>query len=72
MAVDPAGQFEERIMADLENLKKDLWAKMAHSPFVMVGLEGHGHSEPLTAAVSLLPTLLPASLSLRSVDRKVL
>ncbi len=36
-------------MADVEKLKKDLWAKMAHSPFVMVGLDGHGHSEPLTA-----------------------
>lgn len=36
-------------MADVEKLKKDLWAKMAHSPFVMVGLNGHGHSEPLTA-----------------------
>jgi general stress protein 26 len=36
-------------VADIEKLKKDLWKSMAHSPFVMVGLEGGGHSEPLTA-----------------------
>ncbi len=36
-------------MADIEKLKKDLWRSMARSPFVMVGLDGHGHSEPLTA-----------------------
>ena len=34
---------------DIEKLKKDLWKSMARSPFVMVGLEGGGHSEPLTA-----------------------
>jgi general stress protein 26 len=36
-------------MADLEQLKQDLWTQMAKSPFVMVGLDGGGHSEPLTA-----------------------
>ena len=36
-------------MADLEQLKRDLWTRMSKSPFIMVGLEGHGHSEPLTA-----------------------
>ena len=35
-------------MADVDQLKKDLWKHMAHSPFVMVGLNGE-HSEPLTA-----------------------
>ena len=35
-------------MADVDQLKKDLWTHMARSPFVMVGLEGR-HSEPLTA-----------------------
>ena len=37
-------------MADREEIKRDLWRKMAESPYVMVGLEGDGrHSEPLTA-----------------------
>lgn len=36
-------------MTDVDQLKRDLWKHMAHSPFVMVGLEGGGHSEPLTA-----------------------
>lgn len=36
-------------MADTTQLKKDLWAKMAASPFLMVGLNDGGHSEPLTA-----------------------
>lgn len=36
-------------MTDVDQLKKDLWTHMARSPFVMVGLEGGGHSEPLTA-----------------------
>lgn len=36
-------------MADAAQLKADLWKKMAESPFVMLGLEGGGHSEPLTA-----------------------
>jgi general stress protein 26 len=35
-------------VADIDQLKRDLWKHMARSPFVMVGLEG-GHSEPLTA-----------------------
>ncbi|UZK66089.1 pyridoxamine 5'-phosphate oxidase family protein [Sphingomonas sp. M1-B02] len=36
-------------MADNAQLKKDLWAKMADSPFAMVGLTDGGHSIPLTA-----------------------
>lgn len=36
-------------MADVEQLKKDLWKRVAQSPFVMIGLDGRGHSEPLTA-----------------------
>ncbi len=36
-------------MADTAQLKTDLWKKLAESPFVMLGLEGGGHSEPLTA-----------------------
>jgi len=36
-------------MADTAQLKHDLWKYMAKSPFVMVGLDGQGHSEPLTA-----------------------
>jgi general stress protein 26 len=37
-------------MADREQIKRDMWKKMADSPFVMVGLTGeHQHSEPLTA-----------------------
>jgi general stress protein 26 len=36
--------------ADPADLKRDLWTKMSHSPFVMVALTGQGqHSEPLTA-----------------------
>ncbi|HET8611586.1 MAG TPA: pyridoxamine 5'-phosphate oxidase family protein [Sphingomonas sp.] len=37
-------------MADPIELKRDLWKKMAQSPFLMVGLTGAAkHSEPLTA-----------------------
>ena len=37
-------------MADQTELKRDLWKRMAQSPFLMVGLTGTGeHSEPLTA-----------------------
>ncbi|QJU58868.1 pyridoxamine 5'-phosphate oxidase family protein [Sphingomonas sp. AP4-R1] len=37
-------------MADVHQLKKDLWKYMSKSPFLMIGLtEGGGHSEPLTA-----------------------
>lgn len=36
-------------MADNSELKKDLWAKMSASPFLMVGLQNGEHSEPLTA-----------------------
>ena len=37
-------------MTDERQLKKDLWTRMASSPFVMVGLaNGKDHSEPLTA-----------------------
>jgi general stress protein 26 len=37
-------------MADQTELKRDLWKRMAHSPFLMIGLTGTGdHSEPLTA-----------------------
>ena len=36
-------------MADNTELKKDLWTKMADSPFVMIGLMDGQHSEPLTA-----------------------
>jgi general stress protein 26 len=36
-------------MADTTELKKHLWKKLADSPFVMIGLEGAGHSVPLTA-----------------------
>ena len=33
-----------------DEIKRDLWAKMADSPFLMVGLtDQHQHSEPLTA-----------------------
>ena len=33
-----------------QELKQDLWAKMADSPYLMVGLDGGGeHSEPMTA-----------------------
>ena len=36
-------------MTDTAQLKTDLWKKMADSPYVMVGLDGAGHSLPLTA-----------------------
>lgn len=36
-------------MADRTELKRDLWKRMAQSPFLMIGLTGGGHSEPLTA-----------------------
>ncbi len=37
-------------MADQTQLKRDLWKRMAQSPFLMIGLTGSGeHSEPLTA-----------------------
>jgi general stress protein 26 len=35
-------------MSDATKLKKDLWKKMEDSPFVMIGLNGGDHSEPLT------------------------
>jgi general stress protein 26 len=38
------------VMADQTELKRDLWKRMAQSPFLMIGLTGTGgHSEPLTA-----------------------
>jgi general stress protein 26 len=37
-------------MADTVELKKDLWKKLADSPFVMIGLmDSHEHHIPLTA-----------------------
>ncbi len=37
-------------MADEAKLKKDLWKRLADSPFVMIGpVDGSAHSEPLTA-----------------------
>ena len=37
-------------MSDREEIKRNLWKKMADSPYLMVGLtETHQHSEPLTA-----------------------
>lgn len=37
-------------MTDSTGLKRDLWKKMAQSPYVMIGLTGGDqHSEPLTA-----------------------
>lgn len=36
-------------MADTVELKKHFWSKLADSPFMMVGLQGGEHSEPLTA-----------------------
>jgi general stress protein 26 len=37
-------------MADVQQLKTDMWKKLADSPFVMVGpADGSSHSEPLTA-----------------------
>lgn len=35
-------------MSDTGDLKKTLWKKMEAGPFVMIGLENGGHSEPLT------------------------
>ena len=35
-------------MTDSGELKKHLWKKMSEGPFVMAGLSGKGHSEPLT------------------------
>jgi len=35
-------------MSDAGELKKTLWKKMEGGPFVMIGLDGGGHSEPLT------------------------
>ncbi len=35
-------------MSDNHELKEHLWKKMTDGPFVMVGLDGGGHSEPLT------------------------
>ena len=35
-------------MSDAAELKKHLWKHMEAGPFVMIGLEGGGHSEPLT------------------------
>jgi general stress protein 26 len=36
-------------VADSAELKRDLWKKMSHSPFLMIGLiDGGQHSEPLT------------------------
>jgi general stress protein 26 len=40
-------EMEKRV-TDVDQLRKDLWKRMAQSPFVMVGLQGE-HSEPLTA-----------------------
>lgn len=34
-------------MSDADELKKALWKKIEDGPFVMIGLEGGGHSEPL-------------------------
>ena len=36
-------------MADPQEIKQHFWKKLAASPFVMIGLDGGGHSEPLTA-----------------------
>jgi len=36
-------------MADTAELKKHLWSKLSASPFLMIGLQDGGHSEPLTA-----------------------
>lgn len=36
-------------MSDAQEIKRTFWNRMADSPFVMLGLEGGGHSEPLTA-----------------------
>ncbi|MDB5677224.1 pyridoxamine 5'-phosphate oxidase family protein [Sphingomonas bacterium] len=36
-------------MADQQEIKQHFWKKLAASPFVMIGLDDGGHSEPLTA-----------------------
>jgi general stress protein 26 len=36
-------------MADTQEIKQTFWKKLADSPFVMLGIEGGGHHEPLTA-----------------------
>jgi general stress protein 26 len=36
-------------MAAPQEIKQTFWKKLADSPFVMIGLDGGGHSEPLTA-----------------------
>jgi general stress protein 26 len=36
-------------MADQQEIKQHFWTKLAASPFVMIGLDDGGHSEPLTA-----------------------
>jgi len=36
-------------MSNTEDLKKTLWKRMEAGPFIMLGLDGGGHSEPLTA-----------------------
>ena len=35
-------------MSEAAELRQNLWKKMEAGPFVMIGLEGAGHSEPLT------------------------
>jgi general stress protein 26 len=46
--LDP--KIEEHPMADTEQLKHDLWKKLADSPFLMIGLsDTHQHHIPLTA-----------------------
>jgi general stress protein 26 len=36
-------------MADPQEIKRHFWKKLADSPFVMIGIDGGGHHEPLTA-----------------------
>lgn len=36
-------------MSDAHKLKEHLWKKLSQGPFMMVGLNSGGHSEPLTA-----------------------
>ncbi|WNO53307.1 pyridoxamine 5'-phosphate oxidase family protein [Stakelama saccharophila] len=37
-------------MTEAADIRKEMWKKLADSPFVMVGIEGDGeHSEPMTA-----------------------
>ena len=35
-------------MSEAAELRKQLWKKMEDGPFVMIGLEDGGHSQPLT------------------------